>query len=123
MADKMTNVKAIAYVLDGDFDLPTEVVEKLEKIKATYENKTSGNRKPTKAQEVAAAIREDIVGVLEAEPERQFTATEVLDTIKDRYADLTLPKVTAALTKLQKDGDIERFTEKKKAFFRAKAEA
>jgi len=117
--EKMTNVKAIAYVLDGGFDLPTEVVEKLEKIKATYENKTSGNRKPTKAQEVAAAIREDIVGVLEAEPERQFTATEVLETIKDRYADLTLPKVTAALTKLQKDGAIERFTEKKKAFFRA----
>lgn len=121
--NKMTNVKALAFVLEGDYEFPTEVREKLEKIKASYEAKTGAIRKPTKAQEVAATIREDIVGVLEAEPERQFTATEVLDTIKDRYADLTLPKVTAALTKLQKDGDIERFTEKKKAFFRAKAEA
>ena len=79
--NKMTNVKALAFVLEGDYEFPTEVREKLEKIKASYEAKTGAIRKPTKAQEVAAAIREDIVGVLEAEPERQFTATEVLDTI------------------------------------------
>ena len=43
---KLTNVKAIEFVIANCTDLPTEVVEKLEKMKASFEKKASGERKP-----------------------------------------------------------------------------
>ena len=118
MADKMTNVKAIAYVLEAGFELPAEVVEKLANIKASYEKK-SENRKPTKAQEKGAEVRADVLATLNADPEKAFTASEILEAIKGNYEVLTLPAVTAQLTALTKSCIINRFVEKKKAYFKA----
>jgi hypothetical protein len=46
--DKMTNVKALAYVLENT-TLPTDVQEKIKALKLSYEKK-SASRKPTKTQ-------------------------------------------------------------------------
>lgn len=112
--EKMTNVKALAYVLENT-DLPTEVAEKVAKIKETFENK-SGNRKPTARQEANAALKADIKAFVEAN--EGVSATEVLEAVKDTYPDANLPRVTAQLTALAKAEEIIRYTEKKKAFFK-----
>ena len=46
--EKMTNVKALVYVLDN-YTLPADVEEKIKTMKTSYEKK-SANRKPTKTQ-------------------------------------------------------------------------
>lgn len=115
--EKMTNVKAIAYAIEnGNF--PAEVVEKLEKIKASYENK-SGNRKPTKTQVENEKVKADILNVLTDEGQ---TATQICEAIKGDYEEMSLAKVTALLTQLYDKGNgvIDRYTEKRKAYFRAK---
>lgn len=118
--EKLTNVKALATVIayaEANKDaFSAEVVEKLENIKASYEKKTT-NRKPTKAQETGAEVRKAVVEVLTDAP-AAMTATQVLNAIADRFEGLTLPKVTAQLTALKKDGEIERFLDKKTAYFK-----
>ena len=118
--EKMTNVKAlatvIAYAEDNKDAFSAEVVEKLENMKASYEKKST-NRKPTKAQETGAEVRKAVVEVLTGAP-TAMTATQVLNAIADRFEGLTLPKVTAQLTALKKDNEIERFLDKKTAYFK-----
>lgn len=118
--EKMTNVKAlttvIAYAGDNKDAFSAEVVEKLENMKASYEKKST-NRKPTKAQETGAEVRKAVVEVLTGAP-AAMTATQVLNAIADRFEGLTLPKVTAQLTALKKDNEIERFLDKKTAYFK-----
>ena len=60
MTDKMTNRKALAYVLEN-CDLPTEVAEKVEKMVAQLDKKSSAERKPTARQAENAVVRAEIV--------------------------------------------------------------
>ena len=60
MSDKMTNVKALTYALEN-CELPAEVVEKFEAMKASFEKRAaSKSGKPTKAQLEAMAIAEKV---------------------------------------------------------------
>jgi hypothetical protein len=117
--EKITNVKALEYVLENA-DLPAEYAEKIAKIKESFEKKASGNRKPTARQtenvQLQADIEEYINGMNGA-----VTASEVLAQFADKYAELSLPRVSAALTALVKAEAIERYVDKKKAYFKAKA--
>ena len=74
--DKMTNAKAVNYVLDNVADLPADVREKLVAIKASFDKK-SANRKPTKTQVANEGLKDVILEVLEnyAKP---VTVTEIL---------------------------------------------
>lgn len=119
--EKMTNVKAletvIAFAAENEGVFAPEVVEKIAKIRDTYTNKAV-NRKPTKAQEEGAEIRATIKAVIDG-ADKAFTATEVLNAIAEDYDGITLPRVTAQLTKLVKANEVERFLDKKTAYFKA----
>ena len=115
--EKITNVKALEYVLDNA-DLPAEYAEKIAKIKESFEKKASGNRKPTARQTENEALKADIKAYVEA-ADTAVTASEVLAAVKDNYAELTLPRVSAQLTALVKVNEIDRFVDKKKAYFKA----
>ena len=116
--EKITNVKALEYVIDNAGDFPTEIVEKLIKIKEGFEKKASGNRKPTARQEENEKLKADIVDFIEGSA-NAVTASEVLAAFTDKYAELSLPRITAALTALNKANLIDRFVDKKKAYFKA----
>ena len=62
--EKMTNVKAIEYVI-ANCEIPTEVAEKLEKMKASFIKKSSGERKPTKTQAQNEALKPEILDYME----------------------------------------------------------
>ena len=119
MANKITNVQAlevvIAYATENTEVFAPEVVEKITKIRDTY-TKKSENRKPTKAQVEGAEIREAIKDAL-FDAGKALTATQVLNAVADKFEGITLPKVTAQLTKLKETGDVVRFIDKKTAYF------
>ena len=121
MANKITNVQAlevvIAYATENTEAFAPEVVEKITKIRDTY-TKKSENRKPTKAQVEGAEIREAIKDVV-VNADKALTATQVLNAVAGKFEGITLPKVTAQLTKLKETGEVVRFMDKKTAYFKA----
>lgn len=66
MTNKMTNVKALAYVLEN-CELPEEIREKCEAMKASFEKRASRKSNgPTKAQKANAEIAEQIATAMVA---------------------------------------------------------
>lgn len=65
MANKMTNVKALAYALEN-CELPAEVAEKFEAMKASYEKRAARKPEgPTKAQKERMALAEKVFALME----------------------------------------------------------
>ena len=115
--EKMTNVKAIDYVVvNFGEELPTEVAEKLTAIKASFERKAT-NRKPTKVQEANVELKNAIVEVLTAEG---ATVSEIMGKA-DVFAGLSNQKVSALLKQLVDEGKAVKVVDKKKALFTAVA--
>jgi hypothetical protein len=116
--EKMTNVKAMDYVLENcGADLPEEVFDKLTAIKASFIKKAE-NRKPTATQKANEELKAVILANVTAEG---ATATEILTKIKAadaKYNVVTLPKLTALLTQLKDAKAVERVTDKKKALYK-----
>lgn len=71
--------------------------------------------KPTKTQVANEALKARIVEIMSAEPDRLFTASEVLKALDDES--LSGSKVTAMLTQLKNDAIVTRIEEKRKAYF------
>ena len=66
MADKMTNVKALAYVLEN-CDLPDEISEKVKAMKASYEKRNASKAgKPSKKAAENAEIAERVIATMVA---------------------------------------------------------
>ena len=114
--DKMTNVKALAFVLENTV-LPEDVAEKISAIKASYEKKSS-NKKPTSNQVENEALKVAIVEAL-AEAGVPMTATEVMNAVGLK----SCAKATALLTALAKEQKIVRELDKKTAKFSVPAVA
>ena len=113
--EKMTNVKALAYVLEN-CELTAEVAEKIGKIKASYEKKsaTTGERKPTATQIANEAVKTAIYDAMEAN--RLYRVGEMLKEM-ECLAGLSAPKVTALLTQMKDANLVARSEEKGKAFY------
>jgi hypothetical protein len=84
---KMTNVKALDYVLTN-CELPTDVAEKLEKMKVTFEKKnssSSGEKKPTATQVANMGLKEQILDFLGTLPVDSdgVTCTEIQKAIPE----------------------------------------
>lgn len=111
--EKMTNVKALAYVL-ANADLPEDVKAKVENMKAQFEKKNSAEKKPTANQVANKAITEGILAEMEAGV--LYTITDMIKKLPS-CADLTNQKVSALIKPLI-GVSIERIEEKRKAYFR-----
>lgn len=103
-----------AMALDVAINLVNDeaVVERLTALKAQIEKKNSAERKPSKRQVANEALKAEIVDfLLDA-----HTASEVAERFE-----VSNQKASALLTALVKGGAVERFVEKRKAFFKAVA--
>ena len=117
---KITNKLALEYVMNN-FDIPTDVLEKLEKMHDSLNRKstlTSGNRKPTAKQMENAQYKESIIAFMGNEPNRIFTATEIQHSCPNLPEDISNQKTSALLNQLVNFGNLEKFKEKGKTFFR-----
>ena len=118
--EKLTNVKAIEFVINAyGEELPSDVAEKLEKIKASFEKKST-SKKPTATQVANEDYKEAIVNAL-TEVGKALTIQEIQTACGGDVADFSTSKMSALLAQLRKDGTVVRTYDKKKAYFTAVA--
>lgn len=111
--EKMTNVKAIEFVL-ANAELPTEVEEKLEKMKLQFEKKSSSERKPTANQKENAGFKKAILDYLATV--EKATITEMLKNVAE-LSELSNQRVSAIVRQLKENKEVIRIEEKRKAYF------
>lgn len=114
---KMTNLVAMETALEivrknGGSD---ELIEKLEKIRESFQKKKE-EKKKTGTQVENEKLKESIVFFLTTSEGKKFTATELTKELA-ALAELSNQRVTSLLTSLVKDGKVERVVEKRKAYF------
>ena len=110
--EKITNVKALAYVLEN-CELSAEVKAKLEKMKAQFEKKNSAEKKPTATQVANEGIKNVI---LETLGEKSMTITE-MQKANSELAELSNQKISALLKQMNENGSVKREEIKRKAYF------
>lgn len=112
--DKMTNKKAIDYVLTtyGD-SIPEDVKEKLVNMRTSLDKK-SANRKASATSEENKALGEKVVAILTgSEPK---TISEILAADED-FRGLSNQKMTAVVRGLIAEGTVTKTKDGKKSVF------
>lgn len=111
--DKMTNAKALAWVLEN-CELPTEVAEKIGNIHASTVNK-SANRKPTAKQNADAELSAQVLALMSIGTDYQ--ASELVAML-DNDDVKTTQRMVGLLKPLIDGGQVEREKIGKKTVFR-----
>ena len=111
--EKTTNVKALAYVLEN-YELPTEIHAKLEKMKVQFEKKNSAEKKPT-ATQIANEGTKNLI--LEVIGNSSLTITE-MQKMNGELAELSNQKISALLKQMVENGSVVREEIKRKAYFK-----
>ena len=115
MTTKMTNVKAIAYVIEN-CELPKEVIEKLEKIQSSFEKKASGERKPTKTQIENESLKVAILDFME--DNTLYSIGQLTKEVPELVEiGCSSQKVSALVKQLKDTGLVKRIEDKRKAYF------
>ena len=112
--EKMTNSKALAFVI-ANCEVPADVKEKLEKMKAQVDKKNGAERKPTATQKENVGYKSAILEYLATCKEGQTIG----DIIKGcaEVSDLTNQRVSAILRQLKDEGSVVRKEIKRMAYF------
>ena len=115
MANKITTVKALDYVLTS-CEIPDEIREKLEKMKEQAEKKNSAPRKPSAKQVENDDLRIKILDFLieASEPKR---ISEICENVPE-LEDASSQKVSGLLRPLILHGRVEKFTDKRMTYFK-----
>lgn len=115
--NKMTNRKALAFVLENMADLPNDVREKLENMAAALDNKaTSTSRKPTAKQLENIGFRKNIMDFLRDNPNLLVTCTDLGKKVPE-LADMNNQRISALMKPLVDGGEVVKITEKGKSLF------
>ena len=112
---KMTNVKALEYVLTNCADLPEDVKAKVEAMKASFEKKASAERKPTPTQQENMGHKQEILNLLA--DGNQYTITDIMKGVPS-LSDLSNQRVSAIVRQLTLSGEVVRVEDKRKAYFK-----
>ena len=116
--EKMTNQKALEFVLGLNLSedvLPVEVAEKLEKMADQFGKKSAAPKKPTKTQQENAIAKEALLDLF-ATFDTPKTVSDVQDA-SDEFGAMSNQKVSALVRQLVAEGKLVRIEDKRKAFF------
>lgn len=113
--EKMTNVKALEYVLTNCANLPEDVKTKVETMKASFEKKASVDRKPTPIQQENMGHKQEILNLLA--DGNQYTITDIMKGIP-ALSDLSNQRVSAIVRQMTLSGEVVRIEDKRKAYFK-----
>lgn len=114
---KMTYVAALTYALEN-CQMPEEVREKLDSLRAQQMKRNSGDKKPTKTQQANANLREVVLNVLRNEG-KPMTVTEVFNAMSDNPEVASTQKVSALMRQLLLEGKVVKTVEKRVSYFSA----
>ena len=122
---KMTNRKALEFVLTSYQDMPADVREKLEKMVAAIERKNSSERKPSAKQITNAAVQDEIVNFIAENPaypsdegaERGgWTCSELIEQVP-ALVGKSSQYVSAIMRQAVEAGRVSKFTNKRQTLF------
>lgn len=121
MTTKMTNKKALCYVVEN-CELPAEVKEKVEAMIASLEKRSAGERKPSAKQVENSAIRASLVAFINENAEGEgFTCSDLLKACpavegrSNQYVSALLRQAVIA-------GEVAKHSAKRKTYFAPVAE-
>lgn len=111
--EKMTNSKALAFILEN-YDLPTEVSEKIVNIKASIDKKASNKSSKPSAKQIENANLSNVIyeTILGLEP---MTVTDIIKTVPE-LAGLSTQRVRPMLSDKAR---FENTTVKGKSLYKA----
>ena len=114
---KMTYAEALTFAIENA-DFPTEVVEKLTALRTSIQKKSASPKKLT-AQEKNEVLKAEIVEFLADTPDTGYTVTDLLKEIPALEGDSN-QHVSAVMRQLVQADRVERYTEKRRTYFRFK---
>ena len=124
-ATRLTNKAALEFAIaaingtaSADF-APADVVEKLEKMIAQLDKKNASPKKLTKTQEANAANIEVVVGFLAEHAPTGFTCADLIKNV-DVLEGRSNQYVSAIMKIAVEGGRVEKYTDKRRTYFRAK---
>ena len=121
MNDKMTNRKALTYAIDHLTDAPADVIAKLTKMVEQLDKKNASPKKLTAQQVKNEELKEVIVDFLADNADTGFTVSDLLKAIAELEGDSN-QHVSALMRQLIEAGKVEKYSEKRRTYFRIVAE-
>ena len=97
-----------------------EVVEKLTALKATVDKKNASPKKQTAQQKKNAEFKDVISEFLAENKDNGFTVTDILKEVPALEGDSN-QHVSALMRQLVQDNAVEKYSEKRRTYFRYKA--
>ena len=120
-SEKVTNRVALAYALDNLPDAPADVREKWQKMIDQLDKKNASPKKMTEKQEKNEGIKAEILDFLTAHEGEGFTCSDLLKEIPSLEGDSN-QHVSALMRALVLTGSVEKYTEKRRTYFKAVVE-
>lgn len=115
---KLTNKTAIEMALTFVPVEETELREKLEKIGEGFAKKSTAERKPSAKQVENDSIRQEILTVLNSEPDKGFTIADIRAHVPE-LAEATSQRVSGLLRTLYMGAMITKYVDKRVTYFQA----
>ena len=121
MTEKMTNKKALMYAVDNLSDAPDEVIQKLLKMIEQLDKKNASPKKMTAQQEKNEGLKSVIAEFLSENEGEGFTVSDLLKSIPEFEGDSN-QHVSALMRQLVQSGTVEKYSKKRRTYFRIVAE-
>ena len=121
MTEKMTNKKALIYAVDNLSNAPDEVIQKLLKMIEQLDKKNASPKKMTAQQEKNEGLKSVIAEFLSENEGEGFTVSDLLKAIPEFEGDSN-QHVSALMRQLVQSGTVEKYSEKRRTYFRIVAE-
>lgn len=116
---KTTQKSALVYALDNLPDAPADVREKLESMVAQLDKKNAAPKKLTANQQANIAVRTDVVQFLRDNAPTAYTCADLIKTVPV-LSGRSNQYVSALMKKAVEADEVEKFTDKRRTYFRAK---
>ena len=122
MTSKMTNRIALTYAIDHLSETaPSDVIEKLTKMVEQLDKKNASPKKLTAKQVANEGVKSEIADFLADNAGVGYTCSDLLKCVPS-CADKSNQYVSALMRALVLDGKVEKYTEKRRTYFRVAAE-
>lgn len=117
---KTTNKTALLYALDNLPDAPADVREKWQKMVDQLDKKNAAPRKLTAQQEKNEGVKADLLDFLSDHEGEGFTVSDLLKQVPACEGDSN-QHVSALMRALVLAGSVEKYTDKRRTYFRVVA--
>jgi hypothetical protein len=118
---KTTNKTALLYALENLPEAPAEVREKWQKMVEQLDKKNAAPAKMTAKQEANEGVKGEILSFLSDNAGEGYTCSDLLKTIPSCEGKSN-QYVSALMSQLFKSGAVEKYTDKRRTYFRIPAE-